>query len=222
MHWDSASSSVSSTTLLSHEQQETPKSTAGDEISECNDVPEGLHQPAPEHLEDDANTLEPGGPPSDAPRLIENEPMSDDAGVQQGSEEVEYHLVSLRKTKMDAYKSWLLWIGVASIMGCTIGYYILAAKPGSWLLRSDASLSISVVGLLSLASTMLGQALINISSDRLKWTLASREKGIGILSFLALSSATSIKNLLAFSLSLFLCRRSKPKRRWHRLIAGIR
>ena len=222
MHSDSASSSGSSTTLLSHETQETPKSTAGEEISESNDAPGCPHQPAPEQLEEDANALEPPRPPSDTPRLLENEHMSDDAGVEQGSEEVEYHLVCLRKTRMDTYESWLLWSAVAYIMGCTIAYYILAAKPGSWLLRSDASLSISLVGLLSLASTMLGQALINISSDQLKWTLASREKGIEILSFLALSSATSIKNLLAFSLSLFLCRRSKPKKRWHQLIAGIR
>jgi hypothetical protein len=135
---------------------------------------------------------------------------------------ISYRLVSLNRTRVDTFSAFALWALAAICMAFTIAYYFKASEPGSWFLWSQSSYTILTIGLLSLASTMLSQALINVSSDRLKWALASRVDGVEILCFLALSSATSIKSLFGFCFASLLCGKEQPHRKWHRLIALIR
>lgn len=135
---------------------------------------------------------------------------------------ISYRLVSLNRTRVDTFSAFALWVLAAIFMAFTIAYYFKASEPGSWFLWTQSSYTILTIGFLSLASTMLAQALINVSSDRLKWALASREDGVEILCFLALSSATSIKSLWDFCFASLLCGKEQSYRKWHRLIALIR
>jgi hypothetical protein len=96
---------------------------------------------------------------------------------------------------------WTLTLVVISISvtGFTVYYSwnaSIALNPSQRFLWFQSDATVFTVNILSYIATVFVNALIDATCDDIRWRHSSREKGIPVLSFLALSSATSLWGLI--------------------------
>jgi hypothetical protein len=83
-----------------------------------------------------------------------------------------------------------------------------SSNPSSKFLWEEPATTVFTVSILSSISTFLVKNLIDATCDQFRWSMCCTKGGMSLLSFLALSSTTSIQGLVHLILSpgLLLCR----------------
>jgi hypothetical protein len=102
-------------------------------------------------------------------------------------------------TSLPNFPVWIL-LGLSMLITSITVYYCwnasLASSPSARFLWNQPETTVFTINLLSYISTVLVSNLVSYTGDQLRWAKSCREEGFSFLSFLALSSATSVAGLV--------------------------
>ena len=128
--------------------------------------------------------------------LTFNEPPEVEGGLARLIPEV---ILDSQVTLIPDFWTMTLVVISISVTGFTVYYSwnaSIALNPSQHFLWFQPNVTVFTVNILSYIATVFVKALIDATCDHIRWRQSSREKGMSVLSFLALSSATSLWGLV--------------------------